>query len=92
MRLFAGQRRTWWEAHARLVLIGARHAAGHVSGRLVADAAAVAGRLAALGAPAAPRRPCWPGGSPWTWGGRRRLSGISRSPRGADTADSRSRG
>lgn len=54
VRLFAGQRRTWWEAHARLVLIGARHAAGHVSGRLVADAAAVAGRLAALGAPAAP--------------------------------------
>ncbi|WP_030225999.1 CHAT domain-containing protein [Streptomyces sp. NRRL WC-3626] len=54
VRLFAGQRRTWWETHARLVLIGARHAAGHASGRLVADAAAVAGRLAALGAPAAP--------------------------------------
>ncbi|MGC3002725.1 CHAT domain-containing protein, partial [Streptomyces sp. G35A] len=28
VRLFAGQRRTWWETHARLVLIGARHAAG----------------------------------------------------------------
>ncbi|MFG2516393.1 CHAT domain-containing protein [Streptomyces sp. NPDC048584] len=54
VRLFAGQRRTWWETHARLVLIGARHAAGHASARLVADAAAVAGRLAALGAPAAP--------------------------------------
>lgn len=53
-RLFAGQRRTWWEAHARLVLIGARHAAGRGSGRLVADAAAVAEKLAALGAPAAP--------------------------------------
>ncbi|WP_407111793.1 CHAT domain-containing protein [Streptomyces sp. DSM 116494] len=53
-RLFAGQRRTWWEAHARLVLIEARHAAGRGSGRLVADAAAVAEKLAALGAPAAP--------------------------------------
>ncbi|MEV5433451.1 CHAT domain-containing tetratricopeptide repeat protein [Streptomyces sp. NPDC052701] len=54
VRLFAGQRRTWWETHARLVLIEARHAAGHTSGRLVADAAAVAGRLASFGAPAAP--------------------------------------
>ncbi|MEV5256063.1 CHAT domain-containing protein [Streptomyces werraensis] len=54
VRLFAGQRRTWWEAHARLVLIGARHAAGTRSGRLVRDAAAVAERLAELGAPAAP--------------------------------------
>ncbi|MEV5275928.1 CHAT domain-containing protein [Streptomyces werraensis] len=54
VRLFAGQRRTWWEAHARLVLIGARHAAGKKSGRLVRDAAAVAERLAELGAPAAP--------------------------------------
>ncbi|WP_225640011.1 CHAT domain-containing protein [Streptomyces werraensis] len=54
VRLFAGQRRTWWEAHARLVLIGARHAAGKRSGRLVRDAAAVAERLAELGAPAAP--------------------------------------
>ncbi|CAL9356462.1 hypothetical protein SUDANB32_00573 [Streptomyces sp. enrichment culture] len=54
VRLFAGQRRTWWEAHARLVLIGARHAAGKGSGRLVRDAAAVAERLAELGAPAAP--------------------------------------
>lgn len=54
VRLFAGQRRSWWEAHARLVLIGARHAAGRRSGRLVADAAAVAERLVELGAPAAP--------------------------------------
>ncbi|MEV5267999.1 CHAT domain-containing protein [Streptomyces werraensis] len=54
VRLFAGQRRTWWEAHARLVLIGARHTAGKRSGRLVRDAAAVAERLAELGAPAAP--------------------------------------
>ncbi|MGW0423278.1 CHAT domain-containing protein [Streptomyces sp. NPDC003015] len=54
VRLFAGQRRTWWETHARLVLIEARVAAGRDSGRLVADAAAVADRLASFGAPAAP--------------------------------------
>ncbi|MFJ5779215.1 CHAT domain-containing protein [Streptomyces sp. NPDC093094] len=54
VRLFAGQRRTWWETHARLVLIEARVAAGRRSGRLVADAAAVAERLASFGAPAAP--------------------------------------
>ncbi|MFK4100445.1 CHAT domain-containing protein [Streptomyces sp. NPDC019531] len=54
VRLFAGQRRTWWETHARLVLIEARVAAGRGSGRLVAEAAAVADRLASFGAPAAP--------------------------------------
>ncbi|MEV5885307.1 CHAT domain-containing protein [Streptomyces sp. NPDC052020] len=54
VRLFAGQRRTWWETHARLVLLEARYAAGRGSGRLVADAAAVAERLASFGAPAAP--------------------------------------
>ncbi|WP_405826094.1 CHAT domain-containing tetratricopeptide repeat protein [Streptomyces sp. NBC_01390] len=54
VRLFAGQRRTWWETHARLVLIEARVAAGRSSGRLVADTAAVADRLALFGAPAAP--------------------------------------
>ncbi|MEU6405154.1 CHAT domain-containing protein [Streptomyces sp. NPDC046985] len=54
VKLFAGQRRPWGEAHARLVLIEARAAAGARSGRLVADAADVAGRLAAFGAPAAP--------------------------------------
>ncbi|MEU4880190.1 CHAT domain-containing protein [Streptomyces althioticus] len=54
VRLFAGQRRAWWEAHARLVLTGARHAAGKRSGRLVRDAAAAAERLVELGAPAAP--------------------------------------
>ncbi|MEH0548418.1 CHAT domain-containing tetratricopeptide repeat protein [Streptomyces sp. B21-105] len=53
-RLFAGQRRTWWEAHARLVLIEARVAGGRGSGRLVADAARLAERLAAFQAPAAP--------------------------------------
>ncbi|WP_443064825.1 CHAT domain-containing protein [Streptomyces sp. NBC_00576] len=54
VRLFAGQRRSWWEAHARLVLLDARVATGRTSGRLVADAAAVADRLAAFGSPAAP--------------------------------------
>ncbi|MET9730951.1 CHAT domain-containing protein [Streptomyces sp. NPDC006458] len=54
VRLFAGQRRMWWETHARLVLIEARVAAGRHAGRLVADAAAVAERLASFGAPSAP--------------------------------------
>ncbi|MGW0583066.1 CHAT domain-containing protein, partial [Streptomyces sp. NPDC002920] len=54
VRLFAGQRRTWWEAHAQLVLIDARLAAGRGSGRLVAEAVKVAERLSAFGAPAAP--------------------------------------
>ncbi|GAA3870580.1 hypothetical protein GCM10023084_24540 [Streptomyces lacrimifluminis] len=54
VRLFAGQRRSWWEAHARLVLLDARVATGRTSGRLVADAAALAERLAAFGSPAAP--------------------------------------
>jgi tetratricopeptide (TPR) repeat protein len=54
VRLFAGQRRSWWEAHARLVLLEARVATGRKSGRLVADAAALADRLAAFGSPAAP--------------------------------------
>ncbi|GGS31638.1 MULTISPECIES: CHAT domain-containing protein [Streptomyces] len=54
VRLFAAQRRTWYETHARLVLIEARVAAGRGSGRLVADAAAVAEKLASFGAPAAP--------------------------------------
>ncbi|MCW5250390.1 CHAT domain-containing protein [Streptomyces sp. SHP 1-2] len=54
VRRFARQRRSWHEAHARLVLIEARVAAGQGSARLVADAAAVAERLASFGAPAAP--------------------------------------
>ncbi|MEU2052224.1 CHAT domain-containing protein [Streptomyces bungoensis] len=54
VRLFAVQRRPWWETHARLVLIEARAAAGGGSARLVADAAAAAERLAAFGSPAAP--------------------------------------
>ncbi|MEX3105791.1 CHAT domain-containing protein [Streptomyces sp. V2] len=54
VRLFAAQRRSWWETHAQLVLIEAKLTAGRASGRLVADAAKVAGRLASFGAPAAP--------------------------------------
>ncbi|MEU7305152.1 CHAT domain-containing protein [Streptomyces sp. NPDC007206] len=54
VRLFAAQRRPWWETHARLVLLEARAAAGRRSGRLVADAAAVAEKLASFGSPAAP--------------------------------------
>ncbi|NKQ27182.1 CHAT domain-containing protein [Streptomyces galbus] len=54
VRLFSGQRRGWWEAHARLVLIEARFASGRGYGRLVADAARVAERLESSGAPAAP--------------------------------------
>ncbi|MEV8635329.1 CHAT domain-containing tetratricopeptide repeat protein [Streptosporangium sp. NPDC051023] len=52
-RQFSRQRRDWWHAHARLVLLQARFAAGQVSGRLVGDAAAVAARLAGLGSPEA---------------------------------------
>ncbi|MEV7284781.1 CHAT domain-containing protein [Streptomyces sp. NPDC093252] len=54
VRLFAAQRRSWWETHARLVLIESRVATGRGSGRMVADAAAVAERLSSFGAPAAP--------------------------------------
>ncbi|MFI1376060.1 CHAT domain-containing protein [Streptomyces longwoodensis] len=54
VRLFARQRRAWWEAHARLTQIEARAACGRQTGRMVKDAAAVADRLAAFNAPAAP--------------------------------------
>jgi tetratricopeptide (TPR) repeat protein len=54
VRLFARQRRPWWEAHARLVLAEARFAAGRRTGRMVADAAALAKRLASFGSPSAP--------------------------------------
>ncbi|MER6806647.1 MULTISPECIES: CHAT domain-containing protein [Streptomyces] len=85
VRLFAGQRRTWWETHARLVLIGARHAAGRGSGRLVADAAAVAEKLAALGAPAAPEASLLAGRIAldlgWTADAERHLAVAARSRR-----------
>jgi tetratricopeptide (TPR) repeat protein len=85
VRLFAGQRRTWWETHARLVLIEARHAAGRGSGRLVADAAAVAGKLASFGAPAAPEASLLAGRIAldlgWTADAERHLAVAARSRR-----------
>ncbi|WP_328980966.1 CHAT domain-containing tetratricopeptide repeat protein [Streptomyces canus] len=83
VRLFAGQRRTWWETHARLVLIEARVAAGRGSGRLVADAAAVADRLASFGAPAAPEASLLAGrialGLGWREDAERHLEVAARS-------------
>ncbi|QUC63375.1 CHAT domain-containing protein [Streptomyces sp. A2-16] len=83
VRLFAGQRRTWWETHARLVLIEARVAAGRGSGRLVADAAAVADRLASFEAPAAPEASLLAGrialGLGWREDARRHLEVAARS-------------
>ncbi|MCI3278101.1 CHAT domain-containing protein [Streptomyces cylindrosporus] len=85
VRLFAGQRRPWWETHARLVLIEARLAAGRGSGRLVADAAAVAERLASFGAPAAPEASLLAGrialGLGWTADAERHLAVAARSRR-----------
>ncbi|MFJ6124214.1 CHAT domain-containing protein [Streptomyces griseoviridis] len=86
VRLFAGQRRPWWETHARLVLIQARVAAGRGSGRLVADAAAVAERLASFGAPAAPEASLLAGrialGLGWTDDAERHLAVAARSRHG----------
>lgn len=86
VRLFAGQRRTWYETHARLVLIEARVATGHGSGRLVADAAAVAERLAAFGAPAAPEASLLAGRIAldlgWTADAERHLAVAARSRHG----------
>ncbi|WP_398654099.1 CHAT domain-containing protein [Streptomyces parvulus] len=86
VRLFAGQRRTWYETHARLVLIEARVATGRGSGRLVADAAAVAERLAAFGAPAAPEASLLAGrialGLGWTADAERHLAVAARSRHG----------
>ncbi|WP_399897549.1 CHAT domain-containing protein [Streptomyces sp. BBFR51] len=83
VRLFAAQRRTWYETHARLVLIEARVATGRGSGRLVADAAAVAERLAAFGAPAAPEASLLAGrialGLGWTADAERHLAVAARS-------------
>ncbi|MES5817883.1 CHAT domain-containing tetratricopeptide repeat protein [Streptomyces sp. RG80] len=85
VRLFAGQRRPWWETHARLVLIEARVAAGRGSGRLVADAAEVAEQLAAFGAPAAPEASLLAGRIAldlgWTADAERHLAVAARSRR-----------
>ncbi|MFH9657573.1 CHAT domain-containing protein [Streptomyces sp. NPDC017248] len=86
VRLFAAQRRTWWETHARLVLIEARVAAGRRSGRMVADAAAVADRLAAFGSPAAPEASLLAGrialALGWTADAERHLAVAARSRHG----------
>jgi tetratricopeptide (TPR) repeat protein len=44
-RLASAQHSTWWQAHADLVLVQGRYAAEAVSGRLLAAARRVAGRL-----------------------------------------------
>ncbi|MEV7390353.1 MULTISPECIES: CHAT domain-containing protein [unclassified Streptomyces] len=86
VRLFSGQRRTWWETHARLVLIEARVAGGAASGRLVQDAAAVADELAAFGAPAAPEASLLAGrialALGWTADAERHLAVAARSRHG----------
>ncbi|MER7226563.1 CHAT domain-containing protein [Streptomyces rubradiris] len=83
VRLFAAQRRTWWETHARLELIEARVAAGRRSGRLVADAAAVAEKLASFGSPAAPEASLLAGrialALGWTADAERHLAVAARS-------------
>ncbi|MER7218330.1 MULTISPECIES: CHAT domain-containing protein [Streptomyces] len=83
VRLFAAQRRTWWETHARLVLIEARVAAGRRSGRMVADAAAVAEKLASFGSPAAPEASLLAGrialALGWTADAERHLAVAARS-------------
>ncbi|MFF4394582.1 CHAT domain-containing protein [Streptomyces sp. NPDC001480] len=85
VRLFAGQRRSWWETHARLVLIEARGAAGRRSGRMVADAARVAERLASFGSPAAPEASLLAGrialALGWTADAERHLAVAARSRR-----------
>ncbi|MEV7035954.1 CHAT domain-containing tetratricopeptide repeat protein [Streptomyces sp. NPDC093272] len=86
VRLFSGQRRGWWETHARLVLIEARVAGGAVSGRLVQDAAAVADQLASFGAPAAPEASLLAGrialALGWTADAERHLAVAARSRHG----------
>ncbi|MEU1055288.1 CHAT domain-containing tetratricopeptide repeat protein [Streptomyces sp. NPDC005876] len=83
VRLFAAQRRTWYETHARLVLIEARVATGRASGRLVGEAAAVAEKLASFGSPAAPEASLLAGrialGLDWTADAERHLSVAARS-------------
>ncbi|MFE4964048.1 CHAT domain-containing protein [Streptomyces sp. NPDC056660] len=86
VRLFSGQRRSWWETHARLVLIEARVAGGAASGRLVQDAAAVAEQLASFGAPAAPEASLLAGrialALGWTADAERHLAVAARSRHG----------
>jgi tetratricopeptide (TPR) repeat protein len=48
-RLFGAQQRTWWHAHAALLLVRARYAAGTRSGTLLREARRSAERLESLG-------------------------------------------
>jgi CHAT domain-containing protein/tetratricopeptide (TPR) repeat protein len=48
-RLFRSQQSAWWQAHAGLVLVRARYAAGQVSAQLLSASDRAAGQLAALG-------------------------------------------
>lgn len=49
-RLFRSQDSAWWQAHARLVLIRARYAAGSASARLLRETEETAMQLESLGA------------------------------------------
>src|SRR5439155_1713128 len=50
-RLFATQRRLWWHAHARLVLLQARLVVSGASSRLRTQAIRIVRQLEALGSP-----------------------------------------
>lgn len=85
-KLFAAQRRTWWETHARLVATEARFTAGRSTGRLVADAVAVAQKLTSLGSPSAPEASLLAGRIAltlgWTADAERHLAAAARSRHG----------
>lgn len=53
--MFGSQGRTWWQAHAGLLLLQSRFAAGMASGRLLRQAEQVAASLDGLGSPDAPQ-------------------------------------
>jgi tetratricopeptide (TPR) repeat protein len=53
--MFASQHRAWWQAHATLLLLRARFAAGGVTARLLGQAGQVAGELERLGSAEAAR-------------------------------------
>ena len=80
-RLFQSQQSAWWEAHAGLVLVQARYAAGQVSAQLLRATDRDADRLAALGSARPPRRICSLAGWRWTWAAGLRPIVISARPR-----------
>jgi len=53
-RLFGAQQRPWWHAHAALLIVQSRFAAGTVSARLLGEAERAAVQLEALGSGDAP--------------------------------------